>query len=135
MIRSVRTATLITLIGLAGCESVPNLRFVDQPDAAAPHVVADDVTANDGVVLPDGGTGPDAGVLAAPPGCPDVAPLGGICCGSTSCIGCTPSSCGACEAAGCGAGLVCCPSSNAKGNGNGDDDDDSTIACRSSCGP
>ncbi|MDF2696495.1 MAG: hypothetical protein K0S65_4878 [Labilithrix sp.] len=90
-----RAALIVLLASAAGCESVPEIRFVEE--AGAPDVPERD------------GGGPDAdggGELI----CSGLAPAGGTCCnGVVWCVGeCDPASCNDCAARGCAQGLLCC---------------------------
>lgn len=100
MMRVVRIA-LLALSLVTGCEEVPEIRFVS--DAA---------TADDG-----GPTPKDGGADAA--GCPEPAPAGATCCGTTWCTGCSPAQCTEC-AGKCVAGEVCCANPG-------------TVNCRNRC--
>lgn len=81
-----------------GCESVPDIRFVEG-DASA-----------EGDAAGEGGTrdaAPDAADAAA--ACRSAQPAGATCCGGVWCLeSCGPANCNECALAGCADGEVCC---------------------------
>ncbi len=87
----------------AGCEAVPDIRFVED-DARADAKPGDGASSG----------GPEAGGDGAPTSCLNPFPgAGSTCCGSTWCTpglaaSCTPASCAECEKAPCQSGELCC---------------------------
>lgn len=94
----VAVALAVVAVCDAGCESVPEIRFVTA-DAASD-------AAKDGAGTSDSGTDsstPDAPVCSAPP------PAGGTCCGDVWCLDqCGPANCDECARKGCAPGELCC---------------------------
>jgi hypothetical protein len=71
-------AMVVALLGLAACESIPDIRFTDEADTPTPRAHTGGTSHSHA----DGGS--DAGAESAG-ACPDVAPDGGACCGDVAC--------------------------------------------------
>ncbi len=83
--------------GSAGCEAVPDIRFVD-----------DDARADSSRV--DGGGTDGAAIDSAPTTCTAPSPgAGATCCGNSWCVGeCGAANCAACESSPCSSPEICC---------------------------
>jgi hypothetical protein len=92
------TATLLAAACYAGCEAVPDIRFVTD-DARSDSPVPRDALVDSG----DGSVGQDAGP------CGPLPEPGATCCGVEWCIGCDPAQCNECGQKCTQQAGLCCP--------------------------
>ena len=117
--------TLVLVSTGAGCEALPDIRFVDDEAGAGDEAgnAGDSTTSPDSAgsvgdgeadstSLPDSGDPGETGLPDAS-ACPAPAPAGGVCCGGVWCLDqCDPANCDLCAHNGCAATEVCCGKNN-----------------------